>query len=203
MCFELKESSEGETFTKVRMEMIEQFFHNLGGKGPCSHNFKVEGCTVIIPLGIGPHMDVLNCALEGMSTVLQVNTRIPMNEKTIPGGRTSLLWKWLELNGYSDWFPCSIILYTRRCVSSYASKCEQMVLFEKKSMLHKCIGWAITSRVNHVTDYIGNIWHNDYFVTDFHSQSKVMSKSMFLGKMLELTPAYNKTVSSIHVHSIF
>ena len=87
-CFDINDDSiVSDDFKKARMDMISDFYKLLGGKGDCNFCFfHIKGITIIIPLGIGPHRDILNCFLQGMSSVLQINTRIPMNETTIPGG---------------------------------------------------------------------------------------------------------------------
>ena len=178
--------------------MLNEFFELLGGEGDCNiASFRVEGITILIPLGIGPHRDILNCAKKGMSSVLQINGRIPLNEQTIPGGRDSILWKWLELNGYSTWFPCSVILYSRKKVSEYCEKIDSMRRFEKKSKVHRCVSWALMERVGHQVDYMSNIWNNDLFIDDFMTRAKKKKSSLFDGKFLELTAAYDKTVSLI------
>ena len=119
-CFNTKD--ECDPFVKkMRDEMIQEFEILLGGKDHSLH-FRIEGITIIIPLGLGPHRDSLNSVLEFMTSVLQINMFVPMNNKTIPGGQSSVLWQWLELNGYSVNFPCSIILYSRRSVECYCQK---------------------------------------------------------------------------------
>lgn len=198
MCFELNDSSNSKDFIEARMNMINEFYHLLGGKGKCNFKaFRVEGITIIIPLGIGPHRDILNCFLKGMSSVLQINGRIPMNEETIPGGRNSVMWKWLELNGYSTWFPCSIILYSRKCVSLYCQKEADMAVFAAKSTLHRSVCWAIMNRVGSQVDYLSYVWNNDQFIDIFMKVATKRKSSHFNGLFMVNTAAYDKTVSSL------
>ena len=190
------DSSVSDDFKKAQMDMISDFYKLLGGKGDCNFCFfRIEGITIIIPLGIGPHRDILNCFLQGMSSVLQINTHIPMNETIIPGGRYSVLWKWLELNGYSKWFPCSIILYSRKCVSTYCQKEADMATFAAKGALHRSIHWAIMKRIGTPVDYLSYVWNNDLFIDHFMKVSKKKKSSLFNGRFMENTASYDKTVS--------
>ena len=202
-CFDVDNCSDNQEFISARKEMIQEFYELLGGKGKCNFKtFRIEGITIIIPLGIAAHRDMLNCALEGMSSVLQINTRVPMNEKTIPGGRTSILWKWLELNGYSEWFPCSIILYSRKSVSMYCQKKAAMSTFASQSPLHKAIRWAVMDRVGSDVDYLSHIWNSDTFIDKFMKKAKQKKSSYFGGRFLSCTAAYDKTVSRFSMQFI-
>lgn len=195
-CFDYDDNNESKEFKSARFQMLNEFYCLLGGKGKCdTASFRVEGITILIPLGIGPHRDFLNCARKGMSSVLQVNVRIPMNEDTIPSGRSSVLWKWLELNGYSTWFPCSIILYSRKKVSEYCEKLQEMQKFAAKSEVHRCVHWALMGRVGHEVDYLSNIWNNDSFHDNFLKKAKKKKNSLYGGRFMEITAAYDKTVS--------
>ena len=188
---------------KFRKGMASKFEKMLGGRGD-SVLFRVEGITILIPLSIAAHRDLLNCFIEGMTSVIQINARIPLNKKTIKGGRTSLLWKWLELNGYSTWFPCSIILYARKVVYDYCKKLSEMSKFLMRDPLRKCIKWAVMDRINTTVDYIGNIWFNQDFQNKFMSTATVVKGSRFKGNMLQLTAAYDKTCYySIIAHVFF
>lgn len=194
MCFNVQDETDKHVY-KHRMEMMKQFEVLLGGDGKSS-DFRIEGVTIVIPLGIGPHRDSLNDSEKGMSSVVQINSRIPMTTKTIPGGQDSMLWKWLELNGYSTWFPCSLILYSRRCVYKYCVKEAEMVRFAEKDALRNCINFALKGRVGCDVDYLSTIWDNDKFLKRFQKQAIVKEASRFNGKMLSLTAAYDKTVST-------
>ena len=109
-CFNM-ETSGSPRVVELRSKMISDFKFMLSGDRDVS-NFRVEGVTILIPLSIGYHKDTLNCHRNGMTSVLSINSKIPLNEKTIPSGNGSRLWNWLNQNGYHDDFPCSIILYS-------------------------------------------------------------------------------------------
>lgn len=200
ICFDM-ETEVDDVLLKYRKDMAKQFVEMLGGDCDDLH-FRVEGITIIIPLSIAAHRDRLNCFSGGMESVLQINTRIPLNEQTVNGGRNSVMWKWLELNGYSDWFPCSVILYGRKCVYDYCLKMANMKRFSQKDSLRQCLNWALVKRVNTVVDYVGTIWNNNQFADKFDEQAKVQNNSRFGGLMMELTASYDKSVSSLPLHAM-
>ena len=199
VCFEIDREKDSLVL-KFRKEMAKQFASMLGKIGD-DDIFRVEGIAIIIPLSIAAHRDTLNCFCEGMSSVLQINARIPLNNQTIKGGRTSVLWKWLETNGYSDWFPCTVILYARKCVYDYCVKMAEMRRFSETDSLRRCLNWALLHRVDSVVDYHGSIWNNDKFQDKFMREAKIFKNSRFGGIMMELTASYDKTVSTPILHN--
>ena len=68
-CFNI-EKEQDPFVRKTRKDMIHQFESILCGTDHSEH-FRVEGITIIIPLGLGPHRDTLNSNFEFMSSVLQ------------------------------------------------------------------------------------------------------------------------------------
>ena len=197
VCFNMDLEEDADVL-KFRRKMAEQFGEMLTGEKVEGTSVPIEGVTILLPLSISAHRDVLNCFLEGMTSVLQINAKIPLNTDTIPSGRDSVIWKWLELNGYHDWFPCSIILYSRKSVHLYCQKLSAMEKFAAKDSFRRCIKWALMNRINDDVDYIGNIWNNDKFVKRFNKQSNIIKDSRFQGKMLQITAAYDTTVSVSH-----
>lgn len=190
-----------ERVVELRTAMIAEFKEMMCGETELG-NFRVEGITIVIPLSIGWHKDTLNCFIQGMTSVISINAKIPLNEKTIPSGPGSRLWIWLNKNGYSDFFPCSIILYSRKSVQSYCLKIAKTELFAERDLVRKCLKWAMLDRVKSVVDYRSRIWNNDAFPNLFRKYSKKKKGSRFNGLMWSSPAAYDKTVS-ITLFAIF
>ena len=178
----------------LRLNMIAEFKEMLGGNNNTEF-FRVEGITILIPLSIGYHKDTLNCSLEGMTSVISINARIPLNKNTIPSGPGSKLWIWLEKNGYTDFFPCSIILYSRKCVHSFCAKMAATELFAERDLVRRCIKWAIIDRVGSVVDYRSRVWNNNNFPNLFRKYSTKKKGSRFGGLLWSSPAAFDKTVS--------
>ena len=183
-----------EEVIQLRTEMIADFKELLGGDRDIS-NFRVEGITILIPLSIGFHKDTLNCSSEGMRSVISINCKIPMNDKTIPSGPNSKLWLWLVANGYTSFFPCSIILYSRKAVYSICNKMSMSHAFAKKDLTRKCVKWVLIDRVGTVTDYRSRIWNNSSFPSLFKKHSTKKKGSRFKGLLWTSPAAYDKMVS--------
>ena len=181
----------------IRRSMISEFEKVLGGDGNCT-SFDVEGVTILIPLSVGFHKDTNNCQRPGMQSVIQVNSMVPINYETVPGGSDSVFLKWLQSNGYHTSFPCSIILYSRKSVYSFASKLSEMIRLSKKDDLRLSVKWAFIDRVKSEVNYETNVWNNDHFCSDFIqkcSKDKQSGTRSFQGQMLRLTASYQKIVS--------
>ena len=85
-----------------------------------------EAFTIIIPLSLSAHRDVLNDSSKCMDSVIQINHSFSINDDTIP--MPDDLRKWMKENGVDDMFPVSIIMYSRKvvgtiCKKIYATKC--------------------------------------------------------------------------------
>ena len=182
-----------EEVIKLRSSMFGDFKEALNGDRDTTH-FRVEGITIIIPLSIGLHKDTLNCMMEGMRSVISFNCQIPMNEKTIPDGKGSRLWVWLQKNGYSTAFPCSMILYSRKHVHYYCEKVAKSLKLSKKDSVRKCLHWAMLSRVGSVTDYRSRVWNNQRFPSLFNLHSRKIKNSRFGGCIWTTPACYDKTV---------
>lgn len=201
-CFNI-EKEQHPFVRKMRDDMIHQFESILGGTDHSEH-FRVEGITIIIPLGLGPHRDTLNSNFEFMSSVLQINTSIPISNRTIPDGRSSPLWQWLELNGYSGCFPCSLILYSRKSVEMYCQKMSAMNDFGKRDGLRSLLRWAFIDRVNSDVDFLGSVWYNDDFADRFEQTAIMNKKLSFRGRMMQRTASYDRIVSTqINLYAMF
>ena len=197
--FNLSEDDD-EALRNLRGEMMSEFEKLLGGDGKCQH-FACEGVTILIPLCVGFHKDTNNCSRKGMRAVLQVNVRVPMNESMIAGGRTSILWKWLEHNGYYDSFPATIILYGRKSVSSICEKLSKMESFAQRDDLRRCVKWAFQDRVYDDVNFENYVWNNDNFKHEFINNCAVEESSRprsFHGQMWTTTAFYQKIVSTCY-----
>ena len=195
-------SSGDETSSTERMKLQRRFKSSLMSPfedHDCgdSRNFRVDGITILIPSSIGIHTDNLNCNRDGMTSVLSINCQIPMNLKTIPSGTKSKLWSWLIANGYEEYFNCSIICYSRKCVGNFVSKVTSSYQLDEKDNLRKCLNWALTERVGSVVDYRSRIWNCSYFHTVFRTMKKRRSDGTFQGEYMVAPACYDKIVSYI------
>ena len=194
--FNIEEESDID-LKEVRKNMIAEFERALGGNGSCN-SFAIEGITILIPLSVGFHKDTNNCNRKGMECAIQVNSTIPINSKTVGKDKDSVLLRWLQSNGYVDSFPCSMILYSRKCVSSICSKMSKMNQFARKDDLRKCLKWAIVDRVDSHVNYETHVWNNDRFCTRFLTKcyyDRDIQNRSFQGKMMRVTASYQKIVS--------
>ena len=196
------DTSGSERVVQLRTEMIADFKELLCGNRNV-RNFRVEGITIVIPLSIGYHKDTLNCLTKGMTSVISINGRIPLNKKTIPSGERSKLWLWLKENGYTDCFPCSIILYSRKCVHSYCEKIAASEVFAEHDLVRKCVKWAMIDRVGTIVDYRSRVWNSPIFPNQFLKYATKKTGSRFKGKVWSSPAAYDKTVSACMIRIRF
>ncbi len=160
-----------------------------------SSSFRVEGITILIPSSIGIHTDTLNCHKDGMTSVLSINCRIPMNDKTIPSGDESKLWNWLVANGNTDYFNCSVICYSRSCIGNFVDKATLSFRLSQRDQLRKCLHWALTDRVGSVVDYRSRVWNSTFFPNTFRTMKKKRPTSTFQGQYMIVPASYDKIVS--------
>ena len=93
-------------------------------KSPSEIRITCEAFTIIIPLVLSPHRDVMNDGDTRMNSVVQVNARIPLNEKTV---KSQSLRNYISANSTDPkFFPCSIILYSRDVCQKTAEKIRKM-----------------------------------------------------------------------------
>lgn len=172
----------------TRIKMMNEFEILLsGGKGELSLVFRIEGVTILIPLGVAFHQDTNNSEEDGLESVVQINCKVPMTANTIKGGRESVFWMWLELNGYESYFPCSIILYTRKIIDAYMKRILKMQRFSAIDPLRRCIAYAVMNRVDSVVDYEYSVWNNSKFIDDFKDSSHLdvrTGERTFKGKLI-------------------
>ena len=124
-------SSERENFRKnLNIELGVKY--NKKGE-PISLEVKCEAFTIIIPLVLSSHRDVMNDALKTMDSVIQINHTFKMsdNEDKIP----ALMRKWMNENGVVDLFPISIIMYSRQVVATIISKIDKTRLLATQPKL--------------------------------------------------------------------
>ena len=187
--------SEQSIYFTRRLRMIKRLKKTLCGNGDCT-NFRVEGITILIPLSIGIHIDDQNCDMSGMTNVISINTRVPKNKRTISEGKNSKLWKWLELNGYESYFPCSILLYSRKSVGNYCAKIQDASDMRRNCRLRWIIFWALSSKVDSNVDYRSKVWNSKVFKNRFTKHASKRNGSRFGGKMYVTVACYDKMVSS-------
>ena len=184
---------DSEKKKETRTMLMSELKEFLGGNSLVDH-FRIEGGTILIPIGIGWHYDVMNCCIVGFDCVISVNVDVPINQKTFSSGGETVLAKWLSINGYQNSFPCSIILYSRKVVNSYCQKISLSFLLGENDLLRKATHWALCDRVGKPEDYLSQIWNNVNFPHLFKQNATIYKKDTFRGKCLKRTPAYNKMV---------
>ena len=107
-----------------------------------------EAFTVLIPLLLGAHRDVLNDHLKGMSNVIQINTSLPID--LLPDGD---LKNWIKsiLGEGAKMFPLSIILYSRRVIRETTDRMGLWQNFRTSRELMNSVN------VGHLRRYFANI----------------------------------------------
>ena len=192
--FDVSQSGDVD-FVRKRERWIKRFKNSLCGNSDIK-NFRVEGIAILIPSSIGMHVDELNCGRNGMTTVVSVNANVPKNEKTVTDGVNSKLWKWMDLQGYETHFPCSIILYSRRCVGNHISKMIRTRAMKKECHLRYIVFWAITKKVGSNVDYRAKVYNNNNFPSRFKTMATRRTKSRFRGRIYLTVACYDKIVST-------
>ena len=191
-CFNV-EIEPDEVVMNVRKEMIGMFQELLGGSSVYDGSFRIEGITVTIPSTIGFHRDSLNCHQEGMRSVLSINVKVPITDKTVP--KESKLRGWLQDNGFTEYFPLSLLGYSRKMNYHFASKVSKSVALSQTNDLYKIVDWMLRERVGSVIDFHSSVWSNDNFAKEFQEFAKVKSSSRFKGRMTTTTETLDKIVS--------
>jgi hypothetical protein len=129
-------------------------------------NFRVEAISIIIPIIVHPHTDSLNDSTsKDHSGTITVNCSLPLNIVT-----NATLLKQLKSLGYTDTFPCSIILYARKCCGSFYKLMCTLQQLEQGSNVEEAIVESIEKKDEYnPRDYIGNIFNNHNIYKDsFH-----------------------------------
>ena len=193
-CFNLDSISNEFGERDERRKLISELNTYLGGDGDTTY-FRVEGIAIVIPLSIGYHKDTLNCDRLGMQSVVSINSMVPIDEFTLPEKHSKHLRQWCKLNGHLKSFPCSVILYSRKCVGSYAYNMSIANRMSGKCLLRKTVFWALRQRIGDLVDYRSTVWNNVDFVLRFSKEAKVRKDGCFRGKYLVRTASYDRLVS--------
>ena len=98
-----------------------------------SCEIKCEAFTIIIPLVLSAHRDVMNDDLKDMDSVIQINHSFSMSK--LAEFLSEDLIKWLKENGVEDLFPVSIILYSRKVVAHITKKIDETRSFSTNPKL--------------------------------------------------------------------
>ena len=182
-----------------RKQLFAEFKGHLGGNSNVEF-FRVEGITILVPASVGWHRDTMNDSREGFQSVVSINANVKINNRTMPFGVGSYFGKWLELNGYTESFPCSVILYSRECVGGYCEKIGESERLAGKNMLNRLVKHGIVDRVCDVVDYRYQVFHNDMFCDIFRANARYPRKTEninFKGMMWARTACYDRMVRYI------
>ena len=139
-CFNVEIETD-QVIMDLRKHMIASFQKLLGGSADYDGSFRIEGLTITIPSTIGFHRDSLNCNQDGMRSVLSINVKVPITERTVP--KESNLGAWLNENGFTNTFPVSLIGYSRKMNYHYAGKVSKSVELAETNGLYKLVDWML------------------------------------------------------------
>ncbi len=197
---------EEEDGAEFRREFIRDLRAFLTGKKVDSKFFRVEGITILIPISIAFHRDIMNDLRKYFDNVVSINVQVPVQAHTKRYGKNNKFYKWLRLNGYTDSFPCSFILYSRKSVGSLCAKLSQSISLGKNNKLYALLHWALVQRVGSVVDYRSSVFHNESIQTEFArdcvkplSMRKRTGKRAFKSKFVRRVAAYDRIVSSLFI----
>ena len=197
--FTMSSFEDDQEYTKVRKSLLNELKTMLVGEEDEFENdlLLCEGIAILIPFGIGDHRDVLNDSSEGMNGVVAIHGTVPINDDTIANGTDggAEFRSFLAINGYTDCFPCSVILYTRRICHFYAERMGRLMRLRSKDDLHNVVLWALTERVGDVVDYNTTVFENENFVQLFEEKGYVRDDSRFKDRAMRTTAMYDKMVS--------
>ena len=191
-CFNM-ENHEDPNVTKFRKNMAGKFQELLGGDSCFDSSFRIEGITIVIPLGIGNHVDKMNCGSQGMNSVVSVNVKVPITDGTVP--KSTKLRNWLDAVGLKEFFPLSIILYSRKCVYQHCSKVAKSIAIAKTDDVAKILHWVLVDEVGSEYDYHSNVWCDMNYNEKFMKMAKMAKTSRFQERMVVKVESYDKTVS--------
>ena len=90
---------------------------------PSSVEIKCEAFTIIIPLNLSAHRDIMNDAQKDMDSVVQINHLFLL--QNFKDCMSDDLFQWISANSDSLYFPVSIILYSRKVVGSVSKKLDE------------------------------------------------------------------------------
>ena len=197
--FTMSSFVDNHEYTKVRKLLLNELKSMLvGDEDNVGDDLLLcEGIAILIPFGIGDHRDVLNDSSEGMNGVVAVHGTVPINDDTLAQGTESGLEfrSFLEANGYTDCFPCSVIIYTRRICHFYSERMGRLMRLRSKDALSDVVLWALTERVGDVVDYNATVFENENFMELFETKGYVREESRFQHRSMRTTAMYDKMVS--------
>ena len=151
-----------QQFSRYWHESLSRYFeiHKIKDALP---QLPFEAFTILIPLLLGAHRDVLNDYLKGMSNVIQINTSVPID--ILPDGD---LKNWIKsiLGEGATMFPLSIILYSRRVIRETT---DRMGLWQNFRISRDLMN---SVNVGHLRRYFANIINdvssNHIYETSLH-----------------------------------
>ena len=95
--------------------------YDKNGK-PLSCEIKCEAFTIIIPLVLSAHRDVMNDNNKYADSVIQINHTFSISDDNIP--MSEKLKDWMRSCGVNNVFPVSIIMYSRKVIANISSKID-------------------------------------------------------------------------------
>lgn len=180
---------------KWRKWMMKELRMSFGRTDGSAIFFRAEGITIIIPLSIGWHRDILNCLKEFFKSVISVNVKVPIDDTTFPNRDESVLFQWLMMNGCTDHFPCSVILYGRARVGKHCQNMADSYALSKEDACRKLTAHALVSHMKTEVDYKHEVYHNPNFALEWNRHASIDKNSIFTSKMWKRAGAYDKMVS--------
>ena len=114
----------GGSRNQYRKELSEAMGVTYDKEGkPSSVEIKCEAFTIIIPLNLSAHRDIMNDAQKDMDSVVQINHLFLL--QNFKDCMSDDLFQWISENSESLYFPVSIILYSRKVVGSISKKLDE------------------------------------------------------------------------------
>ena len=120
-----------DLYKKFRRELHKDFTELLtGNRDDYSLRFRTEGVAIIIAEKLGAHLDKGNSALKKLNDAVAITTNLPLSVLDRSNQSPSVgsivkekkfiknLQEHLTSRGYSESFPCTIVLYSRKCVDN-------------------------------------------------------------------------------------
>ena len=181
--------NEGARFRKEMMSQLKECFT---GDGRNVLHFRAEGITIIIPLSIGWHRDVLNCLSKFFASVISINVQVPINEDTVPD--LSFFSHWLAENNCIDSFPVSVILYGRHRNATFCRNMAKTEIYRSLDPMRAVIVNGLVDQMYTSVDYKTDVFNNVNFPKLWEKKSKKEDKSIFNGRMWKREPGFDRMV---------
>ena len=179
-------------------------------------DFTVEGMAILIVQRLAYHSDAQNSSLEALKGSIGISTNLPLeilekkvstscsDSETIGSTKSSKYISDLHLNlkqrGYTDTFPCSLLLYSRKSLDAHVKKLLKIKELRQQDELTDLMFWALTDRMGDVVDYRTNFLESKDFHKIFESSVEKLDfdwelkqKGEVLNKpYMKSTAAYDK-----------